>query len=429
MTKVNNFDQLAKTETRRIALSIAEAGLKAIDTESVVKRAVRVEGNKFFVNEREFDLASVNNIYVVGVGKCSLEAGAALENILGNRVAGGVIVDVREGALKKIKTYQGTHPLPTERNMDATKQIIELLGSCEENDLVIFIISGGGSTLLCQPANHTCLEETKIFKCLTDAGATIRELNTVRKHTSLARGGFLAEYAYPARAVALIFSDIPGNDLGFVASGPTIKDMTTVADAEKIIAKYDPKNKCGLAGVTLIETPKEDKYFEKVANVMLVSNEVALLAMADESRRLGFLPQIVTAAMNGEARNIGKEIAGELAKNKAKTVLLYGGETTVTVDNPNGKGGRNQELALSALRFVSGDQIIVSVASDGRDNSDFGGAICDKITMEKAKELNLDPQAFLNRNLSYEFFAKTGDYLMLGDTGSNVSDLIIALKK
>ncbi len=238
MNKIQNFDELAKSGLRRAVLNIAEAGFAAIDTEGAVKRSVRVEGDELEINSHKFDLGKINNLYVVGVGKCSLEAGRELEKILGDRITGGIVIDVHVGALKKIKTFTGTHPLPTNENVDATKHIIKLLKDCNEDDLVIFIISGGGSTLLCQPENYTCLEEADIFSCLTGAGATIQELNTVRKHISLARGGFLAKYAYPASSLALIFSDVPGNDLEFIASGPTIKDTTTVADAARVAGKY-----------------------------------------------------------------------------------------------------------------------------------------------------------------------------------------------
>ncbi len=426
--KIKNFDQLAKSEGRKAVLAIAEAGLRAINTESAVSGAIKLQGDTLIVQSKKFRLNPGGRLLVVGVGKCSLEAGAALERVLGDHLSGGIVVDVHEGRLKKIRTYHGTHPLPTEANVDAAKAIIELLRACEKNDFIIFVISGGGSTLLCQPTNFTCLDEAEIFKQLTGAGATIKEINTLRKHLSRARGGHLAQYAFPARSAALIFSDVSKDDLEFVASGPTVKDTTTVEDAKKIIEKYDLKARCGITDHYLVETPKEDKFFKNVSNVMLVSNRVALGAMVEEAKKQGFTPKIASVDIAGEARVVGEKLAEEISRASRKTVLLYGGETTVAVKNPKGRGGRNMELALAAMLHLAQDAVVASVASDGRDNGDFGGAICDIITNEKAKNLGLSPQTFLAENNSYEFFEKVGDYLMLGDTGSNVSDLIIGLK-
>jgi len=372
------------------------------------------------VKNESFPLNSFERVFFVGVGKCALEAGAAVEGILGERLSDGIILDVHRGELKKIKTFGGTHPLPSIENERATRAIIGLLEGATGKDLVIFAISGGASTLLCQPQDLTCDEEGEIFRMLMRQGAAIEEINTVRKHLSLARGGYLAKHAYPAKVLSLIFSDVPGDDLEFVASGPTVKDITTVADAKKVFEKFGLEKTHGL-----IETPKEDKYFEKVKNILLISNKTALEAMAAKARTSGFTPEICTDCLRGEAREEGEKIMAALHKSKPGAALLYGGETTVTVRG-NGKGGRNQELALSALHFVKDGEILVSIASDGWDNGEAAGAICDKITKEKAG--NLDVEDYLARNDSYAFFEKTGAQIMTGETGSNVSDLIIAIK-
>jgi glycerate-2-kinase len=437
--KIQNFNELAVSDLRKAALNIAEAGLLAIDTKEALKRAVKVGDGKLYINGSEFELNNSGKLLVVGVGKCSLEAGAALEEILGDRISGGIIVDVHKGTLRKIETYRGTHPLPSEQNVDATKKIIELLSGRNEKDLVIFVVSGGGSTLLCQPVNHTCAEEAKIFQCLSAAGATIQELNTVRKHISLARGGFLAKYAYPARVVSLIFSDVPGNNLEFVASGPTVRDTTSIAEAEKVIEKYDVRKKCdlprsekpsllrGLPPNILIETPKNEEYFRKVKNILLVSNDVALGAMAEEAKKQGFSPQIVTDVMVGESRNVAGQILKSLERSEPKTVLLYGGETTVTIKG-TGRGGRNLELALAALKGIGDGELILTLASDGRDNGEFAGAICDTITLEATEKSGYKVDKALENNDSYGFFEKAGNYVLTGDTGSNVSDLVVAIK-
>jgi len=426
--KIKNSDNLALNELRRSALKIAEAGLQAIDTEQVIRNTVSVEGDTLVIGGERFSLEGVGRIFVVGVGKCASDAAYALENILGERLIGGVIVDIKKGAmLKNIIAYQGSHPLPSNENVKASASIVGLLRGLRENDLVIFVVSGGGSTLLCLPQDLGCQEEAQILHVLMAAGATIQEINTVRKHLSLARGGYLAQYAYPAQVVSLIFSDVPGDDIQFVASGPTVKDNTTISDAQAILGKYDVLNKCGIEKCGLVETPKDDKYFEKVKNIVVVSNLVALDGMAEEAKKLGFTPKICATCLIGETRVVAEQIMQELHAAPRKTVLLYGGETTVTLKG-HGEGGRNMEFALSCLQSIADGEVILAIASDGRDNSEVAGAICDIITKEKAAKRNLDAQKFLEENNELPFFRETGDFLMTGDTGSNVSDLLIAMK-
>ncbi len=427
--KIQNFKELAKSELRTAGLRVAEAGLQAIDTEAVVRRSVSYGAGDLKIFDKNFPIAEDGKFIVVGVGKCALEAARALEGIMGDRITTGAVIDVHEGMLKKIKTYRGTHPFPTEANVDATREIIDLLRGLTERDFVFFIISGGGSTLLCQPENFTCVDEREFLRHLFEKGATIEEINTARKHISRARGGYLAEVAYPARAVSLIFSDVPGNNLEFIASGPTVRDTTTVADARAIIRKYDGEERFAHIEDNLIETPKDGKYFANVANFLAVDNMTALAAMQDEGKKLGFAAAIVTATLQGEARDIGRDVARAIRGASPKTILLYGGETTVTVANPNGAGGRNQEVVMGALPGIGEGELVMSVATDGKDNTGFGGALCDTITKQAALEKNLSPDVFLEENRSYDFFSAVGDYLMMGDTGSNVSDIIITIRK
>jgi glycerate-2-kinase len=444
--KIKNTAALAVTDARKLGIEIIEAGLTAIDTSDVIKKNIRLEDEFLFVKERKFSLKKIDNFFVVGIGKCSSEAAAALEDVLGGRLDGGIVLDVRlSKKLKKIKGCEGSHPLATPKNIDFTKKIIEFLGKAAKKGLVLMIISGGGSALLCQPENFTCEQESETIKCLMDGGANIKEMNIARKHLSLARGGFLAKYAYPARVVSLIFSDVPGDKIEFVASGPTVKDTTTVEDAKEILKRYHcyinpvrnsspqrPEGRASAGEISnrmnfLIETPKEDKYFEKVKNIIFISNKIALKTMADFARKAGYAVKIVNAELQGEAKEIGRRIAEEIKNEKPKTVLLYGGETTVKILG-KGKGGRNQELALSALKFIGPGVTIIAFASDGRDNTDVAGAIADKLTQEKAEKMGLNVEKYLAENNSYEFFQKTGGYILTGYTGSNVSDLIVAIK-
>ncbi|MCL4399983.1 DUF4147 domain-containing protein [Patescibacteria group bacterium] len=437
--KIKNSGLLSSTPLREAALKIVESGLEAIDTEKSLKSRLSFERGILNVDGNDFDLNKFESVSVIGVGKCAFEAGGALQDILGGRLSGGIVLvpgDPSKFKIQdsKLRIFFGTHPFPTEANVDATQEIIRFLSSLTEEDFVIFVISGGGSTLLCQPPGASqgeflkCEEEGEVLKVLFEKGATIQEINTVRKHLSLARGGHLAAYSYPASSVSLIFSDVPGDSLEFIASGPTVKDETTVDEAKSIIAKYDLEVITGFK-INPMKTPKEDKYFEKVKNILFVSNETALSAMKKEAEDLGFKADIVSRELKGEAREVGIKIAEDIEKSGGKQVLIYGGETTVTIKG-SGRGGRNEELVLAALKKIGDDSLILSLDSDGHDNQGgYAGAICDIMTKEKTERIGLKPEEFLNNNDSAGFFEREGDYLETGDTGSNVSDLVIALKK
>ena len=237
--KIKNFSEVGITTLRRNSLEIIAAGLNAIDTEFAIKNNVQLQGEILAIKEETIALDGINNIFVVGIGKCALSAARALEEILGERLTGGIAIDVRDGELKKIKTFKGDHPYPSLKNVEVTNAIMTLISKLKINDLVIFVISGGGSTLLCQPTNFKYEAEIKLMGYLFKKGADIFEINTIRKHISLARGGQLAKYAYPANIVSLIFSDVPGDNLEFIASGPTVRDTTTIEDAKKILQKYN----------------------------------------------------------------------------------------------------------------------------------------------------------------------------------------------
>lgn len=422
---IKNYKELATTPLRKDALEIIDAGLRSINTSETISANVRLTEDALKIDGKEFRLEGIKRIFVVGIGKCAFEAGETLERILGDRLTGGIVLDVHKGKLHKIKSFAGTHPFMSEINIDITKEIITLLNGLTEKDLVIFVVSGGGSALLCQPNNFTCQDESLIVGCLMKSGVPINELNTVRKHLSLARGGYLAQYAYPAKVVSLIFSDIPGDDLEFVASGPTMKDTTSIEDAERILKKYGVLKTCAKS-ITLIETPKDSKYFEKVSNILLISNRTALEAMKNKADELGYEAKIMTTQFSGEARELGPKILGELSKEKSGAVLLYGGESTVTIKKP-GKGGRNLEMALAALLEIKTGQLLATVATDGMDNTEYAGALCDERSAADSRKKNLDPKEFIEENRSFEFWEKTGDYLLTGITGSNVSDIIIAI--
>jgi len=428
------------TDARRALLTIAEAGLEAIDTKAALGKLMRVEGGTLFLDGEKIDLAAVGKIVFIAVGKCSAAAAAVAESVLGGRITRGVVVDVEKCAvgLPQIKTFCGTHPLPSDVNMAAAEAIVEALRGLAGNDLVIFAISGGGSTLLFLPEDRRDRNEIGVFKALTDAGADIHEMNVVRKHMSLARGGHLAQYAFPARLVSFIFSDVIGDDLSSIASGPTVKDLTTVGDAAKVLAKYDVLRTCGIENCGLVETPKDDRYFARATNILAVSNVIALDAMRRSAEALGYRVEVRSAALAGEAEGVARMVAESLHAAPAGTALLWGGETVVTIPEDTdhidqktekiGNGGRNITVCAAGLAYIKEGEEILSLASDGHDHGPFAGAICDTITVKSAADAHADAAAYLARHDTQALFEKIGNYLLTGDTGSNVSDLMIGLK-
>ena len=429
MGLIQNFEKLAVNDLRRDALSIAEAGYEAINIDKVVRNRVKVISGELNIGDKKYKIAE-RKVFYVGVGKCAISAGRTIEIVLGDYFTAGIALDVSDTSpnnSSKIEVHIGTHPLPSSANELGAKRIIEFLADKKESDLVIFVISGGGSTLLCSPlAPMTFADESELFKELTARGAPIRELNIVRKHISRARGGALAAAAYPAEVISLIASDVPGNDVAIISSGPTVFDSSTITDAQSILAKYNvaiPPN------IKFIETPKEQKYFERVTNILFLSNQDALSAMRAEAVRRGYATTIVNNNFTGEARELGRAVAEKLHASPPKTSLLYAGESTVTLSANAGAGGRNQELALSALEYLNQGELILPFASDGRDNTDHAGAIADIATRAHAREKSLSAEEHMRAHSSYEFFKSSGDALITGYTGSNVSDLMIALKK
>jgi glycerate-2-kinase len=412
---------------RKDALSIAEAAYAAIDAENVIRRKIRVEDGQLHIVDRAYPLTG-RNVYFVGIGKCAVRAGLLLEQLLGGSLTAGIMLDVSAGTYSdasKLELYVGTHPLPSEANARASARVLEFLSGRSESDLVIMLISGGGSALLSLPEMPmTSIDESDLFKKLTGSGAPIQELNTVRKHISKARGGALAVAAYPAEVVSLAVSDVPGDDLASIASGPTIRDTSTVADAKAALAKYG----IDTSRVTFLETEKDEKYFARVSNSLLLASRDALSAMLGEALARGYAARIADTRFSGEAGVIGRSISATLHESPSKSALLYAGESTVTLGASPGKGGRNQEMALATLEEVRSGELILPFASDGHDNTDHAGAISDELSRTHAAEKSLDIREHLEAHDSYLFFTGTSDALVTGLMPSNVADLVIALK-
>ncbi len=433
---ITNFQNLAKNDLRKKALEIAEAGYEAIDIEKAVRDRIKIENNFLKViktptilkdsvhSEAEINLNNFKRIFIVGIGKGSALASAKLTEILGNRLTGGIVLDREIPKLEiknlKLEIYAGTHPFPSKQNIEATKKIIKLAENLNENDLLINFICGGGSALTC--ASEREMEDSiKAIKLLTKAGATIEELNIVRKHLSEFKGGGFAKIVYPATVVSLIVSDVCGNELSTVASGPTVFDKTTVLDAENVLNKYN----LNLKDFNLHETPKDKKCFDKVYNILFACNQDAIMGMLKKSEEIGLKSEIYSLALQGEAREVLSQMAEKINN---KDLLIAAGETTITFKKlPADKGGRNMEAVLGALAKCQ-DLVFMSFASDGHDNTEAAGAIGDNLTLEKAKESNLNIEDFLETHNSFEFFEKTGDLIFTEKKCFNVADLMLVLR-
>ncbi|MBU0999363.1 DUF4147 domain-containing protein [Patescibacteria group bacterium] len=419
---IKNIDDLATTPNRKMALEVIEAGLEAISTEKIIQDKIKLENNILSVNGEGFDLNKFKNIKIIGFGKAAPLSAVILEEILGSRIKEGAVIGLEKINLNRIEAFWGTHPRPSGVNVPAGKKIYEIIKNSSEEDLIIVLVSGGGSALLCS-GEEEYMQGAKLYDNFLGSGKTITEMNTVRKHLSLFKGGGLAKIAYPATVISFIFSDVPGDVFADVASGPTYKDTTTIEDARKIIAENN------LGEFNLIETPKEDKYFEKVHNFVLVSNKTAVEAMVKKAEEFGLETKIVSTDLYDEVNEALKKIFSE--QNTVNFVVLAAGEPKVAVPKNGGKGGRNLHMGLSVIKnkLIDNNSVFVSLASDGMDNSDVAGAIVDKNTIEKAEKLCLKADDYLTRFDSYNFFQKTSDLIKTGPTGANVSDLMILLTK
>lgn len=418
---IKNFQNLSKKSgIRKDTLKIVKEGLVSISPSFVLKNKIRLANNILQITDKTFDLNKFNNIYVIGFGKASGSMASAVEKILGKQIKNGLVIDVSQIKLKRIKVKKGTHPLISRGNIQSSVRIINIVKQASDNDLVICLISGGGSALFEKPYN-SFMNTLKINKRLLLCGASIHEINIIRKHISQVKGGGLTGFS-KAKIISLIFSDVAGDNLDIIASGPTSIDKSTIDDAKKIIKKYKlPKTK-------FFETPKNKKIFTKVDNIILLNNQIALEAMKKVGEKLGYKTKIITSRLSGESKKVGEKLLQLSKKMKKKEIYLFGGETTVKVFG-NGKGGRNTELALSFLKKLPKDVTFASIASDGADNTDSAGAIVDEETSRTIKKLNLNADDYLKNNDSYNLFQKTNDLIFTGLTGSNVADLIIMLKK
>jgi hydroxypyruvate reductase/glycerate 2-kinase len=457
---------------KKLVTEIFYAALKAVDPYN----AVRFYTNKI---RSVYQNGNFKRLIVVGFGKAACSMARAVEEELGDLIDTGILItkygyitvrqydsaavssDRSAALLHYCTIFEAGHPVPDENGLRGTEEIIRLLktinksnppsppfskggmgGFLYENTLIVCLISGGGSALLVSPYEGMSLaEKQEITELLLKAGADINELNTVRKHISKVKGGRLAEIAYPAKVISLILSDVIGDRLDVIASGPAAPDRTTFNDALKVLEKYGLIDKAPKSIIKVLEkgakglipeTPKEENtIFDNVENIIIGSNKKALKAAKIKAESLGLKTEIISSEVTGEAREVGKWLA-DIARSKRSdsnrlNCLISGGETTVTVKG-NGKGGRNMELALSFAMEIEGIEgiTLLSAGTDGTDGpTDAAGAIVDGETLKKARASGLNPEEYLNNNDSYNFFKKINGLFITGPTGTNVMDIQI----
>lgn len=433
---------------RQDARKIFNAGLKAADPAEAVSRHVKVDGDVVDIDRRLYPLRRYRKIVVVGAGKGSAWMCRALADLIGNWLYGGIII-VKYGyavPLNKIAIIEAGHPIPDENGLRATEEIAGLLRQATSQDLVISLISGGGSALLSSPADGVSFhEKQQMTQLLLDCGAPIREINAVRKHISKVKGGRLARLAYPSTLISLILSDVVGDSISSIASGPTAPDPSTFSECQLILDRYKLRTKnCGSiarlidegSAGEIEETPKPgDPIFENVLNVVVGSNRLAVIAAKEQAETLGYSVKVIDDFAEGEAAELAVAHAAIIKEIyhsgtvRRPACVISGGEATVTVRG-DGLGGRNQEFALATALELDGLDGVVALSggTDGTDGpTEAAGGIVDGGTVRRGQTQSLDAWDYLSRNDSYHFLQATDDLLVTGPTFTNVMDLRLLL--
>lgn len=433
--------------TRKKILPILEAALAAVDPRAAVHTVLQRNGDMLKVGDHQYDLTAYRRIFVIGAGKAGAPMTQAIETILGDRITTGLVVVKTDhgGETALVELAEAAHPMPDEAGAQAGDRILQLASEAGANDLVIALLSGGGSALLVAPAEGLTLTDMQgMTNALLACGATINEINCLRKHCSAVKGGQLARAVAPATLITLALSDVIGSPLDVIASGPTVPDASTWADVWAIVEKYKLADKlpspimqrlsAGLAG-ELPDTPKaNDPAFAKTQTIVVADNRVAALAARTAAEATGYNALLLTTHIEGEARHVA-QFAVALAKEvresghpvAAPACLILGGETTVTLGTKPGKGGRNQELALAAALALQDNPgvTIVSLATDGTDGpTDSAGGIADDGTVKRGATAGMNATDCLRNHDAYPYLLATNDLLITGPTQTNVNDLL-----
>ena len=434
-------------DSRQKATEIFLAGVESVKPENLIKRFVSIEQYNLQIENFQFDLSTIANIYIVGAGKASAAMAQTIESILGSRITEGYIITKYAHAvpLQFIGITEAGHPVPDENGIKGTEIIMSIAKKAKKNDLLICLISGGGSALLTDVPEGCSLDDLKdLNNILLKSGAAIFEMNCIRKHLSTLKGGLLAKTAYPSRVMSLILSDVIGDPLDVIASGPTAHDPSTYADAISIINKYNIKNEIPIQIYQLLEdgvnnkrqeTLKEsDEALELTSNLIIGTNKLALKIAKQKAALFGYETKIITDKLEGNVMDVAKYIMDSI-KNATKenihenTCLLFAGESTIKVEG-EGLGGRNQHLALLFAKLLEDEPGItfLSAGTDGTDGpTDAAGAVVDSFTSEIASNLQLNMEQYINNCDSYHFFQEVGGLVKTGPTQTNVMDLMVVL--
>ncbi|NWF64862.1 MAG: glycerate kinase [Chloroflexi bacterium] len=413
---------------------ILAACIEAVEPGNAVRRFLKREKNLLTVQDQTYDFNDFDNVAVLGLGKATQAMSLALLDMLAPHPSRGLLIPklTFDSPASGFTVLPGGHPVPTEASVKAGNTALNLASSLTERDLLVCLISGGGSALMASPQHGLDLADLQtLTKLLLACGARVDEINTLRRHLDRVKGGGIAKSANGARVISLILSDVVGNPLEAIASGPTAPDPSTREDALNILKKYDLLDKVPVVILGVLETAPEtpkpnDPLFARVQNVLVGSNSLAAYAGLEMAKSLGFHTHFLGDTWQGEAREVAKELCGYFNFNHERPFcLIAGGETTVTLHG-NGKGGRNQELALAAAIEMNGlqDSMLITLATDGEDGpTDAAGAVVTGETYPRGERLGMNAQALLSRNDAYSFFDPLGDLLKPGPTGTNVNDL------
>lgn len=440
---IRNYKELASTQLRKKALDILIAGLESVLPHNILPKNVQFSGDVLTVCKDRFTV--LGNLYIIGGGKSSGAMAAELERIIPlNKITAGLINTPFNVKTKKIRVNKAAHPVPDQNGLVGVKQMIDITRNLQKGDIVICLISGGGSALLPYPAEGISLEDKqKMTELLITSGVETYEMQYIRKHISKIKGGQLAKLLQPAKVISLIISDVV-NKKDVTAAGPTEPDESTFEMAYRVLEKYNllektPKSiinhlKKGIKG-EIDETPKKnDALFKNIHNYIITNNKIALNAMKAKAEELGFKADVLKKPVIGEARYAAKKMGYyfkcKYSQEKAYAVI-YGSENTVKVKG-NGKGGRNQEYAASLIKELKDlkDCVAISAGSDGVDFiKSVGGAIVDDNTYQESKSMNLNIRSFLDNNNTYELHKKLGTLLRMDATGTNVGDLNIYMQE
>ncbi|MFB6290190.1 MAG: glycerate kinase [Candidatus Bipolaricaulia bacterium] len=445
--KIKNRTTLLKsgpTRPKKAAVDLFEEGINSALPGKVIRDYLRVEGDSLFSGEDEYDLTAIDRVLVVGGGKASFGMAKAAESVLNSIIDTGLIVTKRggmEGSLEKVRIREASHPVPDLAGVKATGELLEIAGKAGKRDLVIVLISGGGSALMTAPVEGVELSDLKrLTEDLLESGASIGEINTVRKQLSMIKGGRLARAIHPARGLSLVLSDVVGDNLRYIASGPTVPEQSTGDDALSIMEKYSLIEKHAQLVEFIGSNRLRDKPVDRgefsgydIRTQVIASNEIALSAMAEKAEELDINSLIVSSRLEGESREVG-QLFGQMARSVYEeghpltrpALLLSGGETTVTLSDGSGTGGPNQEFTLAGGQEIIGvpDSVLGAIDSDGEDGStEIAGGLVSGEAEVSGEEIN----SFLRNHDSSRLLKEMNGAIITGQTGTNVNDLRLAL--